>query len=63
MICTDPSLKGIVPGEGGEFAGQTYHCSTDQHKNYIDANGGAAEGASSLAVTAVAAVVSAYMLA
>ena len=62
MICTDPTLKGIVPGAGGDFAGQTYHCTADAHKDFIDVNGGAT-GASGLAASAVAAAVSVYMLA
>ena len=61
MICTDPSIKGIVPSTGGDYAGNTYHCSADQHKDIIDA-GAATEGASRL-VMGAAALASAYMLA
>ena len=62
MICTDPSLRGKVPTAGANFAGWTYHCTTDQHKSYIDTNGGA-DAASSLVATSAAVALSAYMLA
>ena len=62
MLCTDPTLKGVVPKEGNDYAGWDYHCTTDQHKDYIDTSGGS-DGASSLALGGAAVALSAYMLA
>ena len=62
MICTDPNTKGIVPASGGDYAGQTYHCTADQHKDYIDGQGGAS-GAKTLAVSVLATAASLYVLA
>ena len=60
MICTDPNLRGIVPAAGGDYAGQTYHCTHEQHK---DAAAGGASGAKTLAVSVLATAASLYMLA
>ena len=35
MLCTDPNRKGIVPDSSEDFAGMTYHCSHQQHKDYL----------------------------
>jgi len=35
MLCTDPNLKGIVPDASENYAGMTYHCSHQQHKDFI----------------------------
>ena len=62
MICTDPNARGTVPATGGDFAGNTYHCTADQHKDYIDTTGGA-DGAKTLAASMLATAASVYMLA
>ena len=60
-ICTDPTVKGRVPQAGGDYVGEYYHCSADQHK---DTGGGTgADAASGLAAGVAAAVVSTYLLA
>ena len=61
MICTDPTLKGVVPATIPTYGGQTYHCTHEQHKDAIAAGG--ADAASNLVVGIAATIVSAYMLA
>merc|ERR1712166_753082 len=61
MICTDPTLKGLVPADISEYGGQSYHCTHEQHKDIIAAGG--ADGASNLVMSAAAVALSAYMLA
>ena len=60
MICTDPNTKGKVPAAGGEYAGNMYHCTHEQHKDVI---AGGADGAQALAVSVLATAASVYMLA
>ena len=62
MICTDPSLKGVVPADVEEYGGQTYHCTHEAHKEAAAAVGGA-DGASNLVISAAAVIASAYVLA
>ena len=60
MLCIDPDLKGIVPNSSTDYAGMTYHCSHQQHKDFLVVN---ATGASTLIFKASAAALSAiYMM-
>merc|ERR1712195_269102 len=61
MLCTDPTLKGLVPDSIDTYGGQTYHCTHEQHKAVVA--GGTADSASNIVMSAAAVVVSAYMLA
>ena len=36
MICTDPDIRGIVPTSVNVYGGGSYHCTHQQHVDYLD---------------------------
>ena len=63
LICTDPTLSGTVPDTAANktYRGYQYFCTHKQHKEAVAH--AAATGGQTIAYTATAAAVSAYLLA